>query len=58
LPKCEYRTLSDYFTLNTRAILESLKHRNIVQLVQKIKDPKNEKIYIVMEVSLPEFRFL
>lgn len=33
------------------AILESLKHRNIVQLVQKIKDPKNECIYIVMEVS-------
>jgi len=33
------------------AILESLKHRNIVQLVQKIKDPKNEMIYIVMEVS-------
>jgi hypothetical protein len=33
------------------AILESLKHRNIVQLVQKIKDPKNERIYIVMEVS-------
>jgi hypothetical protein len=32
-------------------ILEGLKHRNIVQLVQKIKDPKNEKIYIVMEVS-------
>ncbi|ORX40631.1 kinase-like domain-containing protein [Kockovaella imperatae] len=31
------------------AILESLKHRNIVQLVQKIKDPKNERIYIVME---------
>lgn len=35
-----------------RAILESLKHRNIVQLIQKIKDPKNERIYIVMEVSL------
>lgn len=34
-----------------RAILESLKHRNIVQLVQKIKDPKNERIFIVMEVS-------
>lgn len=34
-----------------RAILESLKHRNIVQLIQKIKDPKNERIYIVMEVS-------
>ena len=33
-----------------RAILESLKHRNIVQLIQKIKDPKNEQIYIVMEV--------
>ncbi|ORY33500.1 kinase-like domain-containing protein [Naematelia encephala] len=31
------------------AILESLKHRNIVQLVQKIKDIKNERIYIVME---------
>ncbi|OCF38189.1 NEK protein kinase [Kwoniella heveanensis BCC8398] len=31
------------------AILESLKHRNIVQLIQKIKDPKNERIYIVME---------
>ncbi|WVN84935.1 uncharacterized protein L203_100072 [Cryptococcus depauperatus CBS 7841] len=31
------------------AILESLKHRNIVQLIQKIKDTKNEKIYIVME---------
>ncbi|KAL1412726.1 hypothetical protein Q8F55_000473 [Vanrija albida] len=31
------------------AILESLKHRNIVQLVQKIKDPKNERIFIVME---------
>lgn len=36
-----------------RAILESLKHRNIVQLIQKIKDPKNERIYIVMEVSCP-----
>lgn len=35
------------------AILESLKHRNIVQLIQKIKDPKNERIYIVMEVSHP-----
>ncbi len=34
------------------AILESLRHRNIVQLVQKIKDPKNERIYILMEVSL------
>ena len=34
------------------AILESLRHRNIVQLIQKIKDPKNERIYIVMEVSL------
>lgn len=33
-------------------ILEGLKHRNIVQLVQKIKDPKNERIYIVMEVRL------
>lgn len=33
-----------------RAILESLKHRNIVQMIQKIKDPKNERIYIVMEV--------
>ena len=32
-------------------ILENLKHRNIVQLFQKIKDPKNERIYIVMEVS-------
>ncbi|KIR29347.1 NEK protein kinase [Cryptococcus deuterogattii LA55] len=31
------------------AILDSLKHRNIVQLIQKIKDPKNERIYIVME---------
>ncbi|WVQ73033.1 hypothetical protein IAR50_002596 [Cryptococcus sp. DSM 104548] len=31
------------------AILESLKHRNIVQLIQKIKDPKNERIYIIME---------
>ncbi|WWC71982.1 uncharacterized protein I206_105941 [Kwoniella pini CBS 10737] len=31
------------------AILDALKHRNIVQLVQKIKDPKNERIYIVME---------
>jgi NIMA (never in mitosis gene a)-related kinase len=31
------------------AILESLKHRNIVQLVQKIRDPKNERIYIIME---------
>ncbi|WVQ84715.1 hypothetical protein IAT38_006872 [Cryptococcus sp. DSM 104549] len=31
------------------AILEALKHRNIVQLIQKIKDPKNERIYIVME---------
>lgn len=33
------------------AILESLKHRNIVQLVQKIRDEKNEHIFIVMEVS-------
>ena len=33
------------------AILESLKHRNIVQLIQKIKDPKKEHIYIVMEVD-------
>lgn len=32
------------------AILDSLKHRNIVQLIQKIKDVKNERIYIVMEV--------
>ncbi|RSH91826.1 G2-specific serine/threonine protein kinase [Saitozyma podzolica] len=31
------------------AILDSLKHRNIVQLIQKIKDVKNERIYIVME---------
>ncbi|WWC64633.1 uncharacterized protein I303_107244 [Kwoniella dejecticola CBS 10117] len=31
------------------AILDALKHRNIVQLIQKIKDPKNERIYIVME---------
>jgi hypothetical protein len=38
--------------MHRRAILESLKHRNIVQLVQKIKDPKNERIFIVMEVSL------
>jgi hypothetical protein len=36
----------------SRAILEGLKHRNIVQLVQKIKDVKNERIYIVMEVSV------
>lgn len=34
----------------SRAILESLKHRNIVQLTQKILDPKNEMIYIIMEV--------
>lgn len=33
------------------AILESLKHRNIVQLYQKIRDPKQERIYILMEVS-------
>jgi hypothetical protein len=33
------------------AILDSLKHRNIVQLIQKIKDPKKERIFIVMEVS-------
>jgi hypothetical protein len=39
-----------------RNILEGLKHRNIVQLVQKIKDPKNERIYIVMEVSQQEVR--
>jgi NIMA (never in mitosis gene a)-related kinase len=31
--------------------LDSLKHRNIVQLIQKIKDVKNERIYIVMEVG-------
>lgn len=37
--------------LTGRAILESLRHRNIVQLIQKIKDPKNERIFIVMEVS-------
>jgi hypothetical protein len=36
--------------LTHSAILESLKHRNIVQLVQKIADPRNERIYIVMEV--------
>ncbi|BEI94695.1 uncharacterized protein CcaverHIS019_0702760 [Cutaneotrichosporon cavernicola] len=48
----------DYGKMNERdrkqimaevAILESLKHRNIVQLVQKIRDAKNERIYIVME---------
>lgn len=33
-----------------RAILESLKHRNIVQLTQKILDPSKERIYIIMEV--------
>jgi hypothetical protein len=33
------------------AILESLKHRNIVALEQKIRDKQNERIYIVMEVS-------
>lgn len=37
------------------AILESLKHRNIVALEQKIRDKQNERIYIVMEVSV---RFL
>lgn len=35
--------------------MESLKHRNVVQLIQKIKDPKNERIYIIMEVSLTSF---
>lgn len=36
---------------DSSSILECLKHRNIVQLVQKIKDRKNECIYIVMEVG-------
>lgn len=40
-----------HWKLIFRAILESLKHRNIVQLVQKIRDRQNERIYIVMEVS-------
>ncbi|KAL7418426.1 hypothetical protein Q5752_006884 [Cryptotrichosporon argae] len=31
------------------AILETLKHRNIVQLIQKVQDHKNERIYIIME---------
>jgi len=33
------------------AILSNLKHKNIVQLVQKIFDPNKEHIYIVMEVG-------
>ncbi len=44
-------TQSNRLQVRRSAILESLKHRNIVQLVQKIKDPKKEQIYIVMEVS-------
>jgi serine/threonine protein kinase len=43
----------DYIADRSSNILEGLKHRNIVQLVQKIKDPKNERIYIVMEVCYP-----
>ena len=43
--------LAEVCTTDGSAILESLKHRNIVQLIQKIKDPKNERIYIVMEVG-------
>lgn len=40
-------------SLTLSAILESLRHRNIVQLVQKIADQRNERIYIVMEVRQP-----
>jgi NIMA (never in mitosis gene a)-related kinase 2 len=47
-----WRLIHGYEAESNRAILESLRHRNIVQLIQKIKDPKNERIYIVMEVSL------
>jgi hypothetical protein len=44
--------------IGTSAILDSLKHRNIVQLIQKIKDVKNERIYIVMEVGNSPLRLL
>lgn len=32
------------------AILDSLKHHNIVRLIHKLSDPVAQKVYIVMEV--------
>lgn len=34
------------------AILESLKHPHVVMLIDKILDKPEQKLYIVMEVSL------
>jgi serine/threonine protein kinase len=33
-------------------ILDSLNHRNVVRLIDKIMDKRKEKLYIVMEVSM------